>query len=485
MRFDNDIDEARNKWLCFRCVGEDFLKRDIRINGKRRKCSYCEKMGNAYSIEEMSEQIKTAFSEHYIRTPDQPSPFEYAMLEGRCWERDGEEVTYAIMNAADIPEDAASDIQKILENEFEDFEAATMGEESEFGPQTYYAEKGTDDSSWQMEWRQLELSLKSQARFFNHFAAKHLATIFDGLEAMKTRDDRPMIVNGGPGTALVDIYRARVFQSDKSLEVALEKPDQHIGPPKSADAIGGRMNANGISVFYGANDPKVALAEVRPPVGSQVVVARFAIIRNIRLLDLTTLENIMTKGSIFDPVFNSRLEQAMFLRSLSQRITKPVMPEDEAFEYLPTQAIADFLANEATINIDGIIFPSIQANGQALNVALFHKAAKIEEIELPAGTEVSVSLGSMNEDGWEVNYCVTEQVPREEENADKSQQPFSFSDSGLHNLRDWDDDDGSFRKVTLKIDLQSLKVHIVEAVKFTTYEHPVSRYRFEKHENNF
>lgn len=39
------------------------------------------------------------------------------------------------------------------------------------------------------------------------------------------------------------------------------------------------MNARGVSVFYGANDPTAAIAEVRPPVGSQVAVAQFEIIR--------------------------------------------------------------------------------------------------------------------------------------------------------------------------------------------------------------
>jgi hypothetical protein len=32
------------------------------------------------------------------------------------------------------------------------------------------------------------------------------------------------------------------------------------------------MNARGISVFYGANNQKAAIAEVRPPVGSQIAV---------------------------------------------------------------------------------------------------------------------------------------------------------------------------------------------------------------------
>lgn len=492
MLFDNESDDLKNKRQCFRCVGEDFLKRDIQANGKRRKCSYCGKVGKSYSIGEMSERIETAFAEHYNRTSDQPTSFHYAMLADKeinyVWYRDGEEVVYAIMNAADIPEEAASDIQRILDEKFGDFESATMGEETEFARKSHYEEKGPDDSYWQVEWRQLEQSLKSQARFFNHLAAQHLTTIFEGLDTMRALDGRPMIIDAGPSTSLVALYRARVFQSDESLEAALRKPDQHIGSPPSADANAGRMNAKGISVFYGANNPVVALAEIRPPVGSQVVVARFEIIRPIRLLDLTALENVTTEGSIFDPVFNRRLEQAMFLRSLSRRITKPVMPDDEAFEYLPTQAIADFLANEATTNIDGIVFPSVQAAGKALNVVLFHKAARVEEIDFPAGTEVNVSLGSMGEDGWEVDYSITEWVPPKKDETEQRPQLPSSVHSDLYDLNDievLDDLNCGIREKTLKIDLKTLKVHAVKAVDFTTDEHSVSHHQWEKHEDKF
>jgi hypothetical protein len=111
-------------------------------------------------------------------------------------------------------------------------------------------------------------------------------------------------------------------------------------------------------------------------------------------------------GSIFDPALKHRLERAMFLRSLSRRIRAPIMPDDEVFEYLATQAIADFLATETPV--DGIIFPSVQAAGKAQNVVLFHKAARVEEINLPKGTDVSARLGQMYEEGWEVEYTVIE-----------------------------------------------------------------------------
>ena len=309
---------------------------------------------------------------------------------------------YAVMNAAEIPEPAADDIQKILEDKYFDFEASKMSEETDFSSGSYYQEKETVDSYWQEEWREFEHSLKTEARYFSSAAANHLELVFHGIDLMKTQDGRLLVVDAGPGTSFNVLYRARVFQTDEKLEEALTRPDLYLGPPPSMYANAGRMNAHGISVFYGANDPDVALAEARPPVGSRVAVARFEIVRPIKLLDLTALSAVTTSGSIFDPEYAGRIERAMFLRRLSQIITKPVMPDDEPFEYIATQAVADFLATESTMQLEGIIFPSVQTAGHSVNFVLFHKAARVEELDLPKGTEVSASLGQMYEEGWEV-----------------------------------------------------------------------------------
>ena len=157
------------------------------------------------------------------------------------------------------------------------------------------------------------------------------------------------------------------------------------------------------------------------------------------------------------------------------------MPDDETFEYLPTQAIADFLATERTPQIDGILFPSIQAAGGALNVVLFHKAARVEELGLPKGTDVSASLGEMYEEGWEVEYTVIERVPPE-----KAEPPSKKESRIFENFTDdpegnWHPPNFDGREVTLRIDLESVKVHIVRAVEFSTEEHSVRRHRWEKY----
>lgn len=125
------------------------------------------------------------------------------------------------MNSADMPEAAAEDIQQILEDKFDDFDCAAMGEEAEFSSDAHYEQKGTSDQAWQEEWRSFEKSLKTEARFFSRAAASHLAAIFSGIDVLRSRDGRPLVVDAGPGTSFSSVYRARVFQADDKLEAAL------------------------------------------------------------------------------------------------------------------------------------------------------------------------------------------------------------------------------------------------------------------------
>jgi len=466
---DDDIDELKAEYICFRCVGEEYLREEIQHKGRVKKCFYCGKRGRSYTIDDLSEMIESAFEQHFVRTS----------------EDDGQPVVDAIADAAAIPEVAAQAIQSLLEDKHYDHHAAKAGEESEFALDCYYAEKGVSDYVWQEEWRNFEHSLKSEARFFSRTAAAHLASVFGSIDKMSATDGRPLVLDAGPGTSLTAVYRARVFQSDERLKVALCRPDQQLGSPSMADASGGRMNARGISVFYGANEPGVAIAEVRPPVGSQVAVARFSIIRRLRLLDLTALSAVSERGSLFDSTFASRLERATFLRSLSERITRPILPDDEALDYLTTQAIADFLATENEPMLDGILFPSGQAAGNALNIVLFHKAARIEAIDLPEGTEIDASTGLNGEEGWEPWYSVSEVVlPKDDIEHNRDDIDFPSLPEPLFG-EPWRDPRSDVRESTLRIDLESIKVNVVQRVKFECEEHNVHRHRSTKHKPKF
>lgn len=481
----DDIEELKAKQICCQCVGEAYLSREIEHEGAEAECSYCGETERCISVEELSDRVETAFEDHYTRTSDQPDSWQQSMLSDResdyMWFRDGEPVLDAIEAAAEMPAEAAADVQAVLDDRHADIEAAKMGDETEFSSETHYEEKGASDRAWQEEWRTFEESLKTEARFFSRTAAAHLATVFGKIDKLKTKGGRPLIVQAGPKRALNHLYRARVFQADDKLEEALCRPDLHLGSPPARLAAAGRMNARGISVFYGATAARAAIAEVRPPVGSKVAVARFSIVRPLRLLDLTALGNAWDGGSIFDPSLKDRQERVAFLWSLGDRMTRPVMPDDEAFNYLSTQAIADFLATENEPQLDGIVFRSVQANA-GRNVVLFHKAARAEAMEFPKDTEIEARIGSVTEDGWEYDYAVTERVPppRSPPAKDDDDWPGPLFSGRIYHSRETD-----FRDFTLRVDPAWVVVHHVDWVSYRSTTHEVSRHRFEKNGPKF
>jgi len=479
----SDSDTPEVKHICFACVGEEFLRAEIEKEGEAATCAYCGKQRKSISIEQLADRVEGAFEEHYRRTSTEPSSLEYMMLkEGDYdWDREGEPAVWAIANAAEIEEAPATDVQKVLEERHSDFDMAAMGEECEFDSEAYYEEKGPNDIEFREEWWGFEQSLKTETRFFNKRAQATLGSVFEGLADHETRDGRRVVIQAGPGLALSSLYRARVFQSSEPLEKALERPDIEIGPPPFEMATAGRMNARGISVFYGATEPTVALAEIRPPVGSRVVIGKFDLLRPMRLLDVAALQSVFVKGSIFDGGYIRHLEQAKFLGHLSRRITMPVMPNDEPSNYLITQAIADYLATE--IKLDGIVYPSAQAGSNAQNVVLFRHAARVREMELPPKTEISAQLYQDTDEGRETDYWVWEEVPPPEPPEAGEAKDTSLRRVLLSSISGTHDTDG--REVTLHLDLTSIEVHHITGVVFSTEAYPVRRHRSEKRKSPF
>lgn len=475
----SDDTPIEDKWICSACIEEEYLQAKVEKAGERAKCDYCGTRGKTISIGDLADDVQGAFERHYYRTPVDASDFEYMMMKetNYQWEREGQPAVYAIEEVAHIPHDAAEDVRQVLEGRNYDMDDAAMGGESEFDSDSHYEEGIADTSELHESWQRFRTSLKTEARLFNRTAEAMLDSVFDGLDAHATRDRKKVIVDAGPGKKISALYRARVFQSDEKLEQALKRPDRELGPPPSVAASAGRMNSRGIAVFYGATSAAVALAETRPPVGSRVLVGRFEIIRPLRLLDVEALRSIYIQGSIFDPEHLERLKKAKFLASLSHQITQPVMPDDEPFEYLVTQAIADYLATR-TAPLDGIIYPSVQNGGSKKNVVLFHKSARVADLDVPEGTEISAHLYEHSDEGVTPDYLVFESVPPVKEEKNDDDDFFSHStylpEQGSHN--------GDGREPALRVDTASLHVHHVERVTFRTDAFKVDRHRTEKHD---
>lgn len=484
MLFPEAIDDLEKKAICHDCVKESFLSNDIAESGRLSVCAYCQEIASCYPLADVADRVSLAFEEHYIRTPDYPTAWEQSLMSDRessyDWVRDGTQAAQAIEDAARIPSDAAEDIRAILEERNANPHLDEIGEESEFDVDSCYVERSTYEAGWHSEWARFEQSMRSEARFFSRSASNLLAAVFGGIDKFKSRSKKALVVRIGPNAKLKSLYRARVFQSTASLKQALERPESHLGPPPSHLAAAGRMNARGISVFYGATNPDTALAEVRPPVGSRVVVARFDISRPLRLLNLTAFDRIDDAGSVFDPTLKGRLERISFLHTLGSLMTRAVMPDDETLDYLPTQAVADFLATENDPLLDGIIFKSVQT-GSGRNIVLFWKAALVEPPSLREGTTVEAETEHFTDEGLEPDYTVYENVPDLDtlvESAVDVDPSFEYlipESSYVHSSSEMQD-----RSPSLRLDFASLTVRHVESVRFSCNEFPVSRHKIHK-----
>lgn len=466
--------DAQQTFICHECVSDKFLKKEIWTEGKRKKCSYCKKNRKSVRLKWFADRIHSAIEEHFYLTSDQPSSLENILLNDResnyVWERSGEPINSLIQEIAEVDEAIASDTQDYLS----EWDCGEYWEENSYGDEACYEENPPDKYPFQESWDFFCQEITFRARYFSQAAERVLDELFSDIYSLETFDGKSAIHIGGPNTENSEIYRARTSQTYNSLDRILTNPVKELAAPPPKSSKHGRMNAAGISVFYGATDAETCIAEVRPPVGSQVVVGRFQIIREIRLLDLSILSQIYVKGSYFDKEFGGRKGHAAFLKRLVSEFTKPVMPDKETLEYLPTQVVAEYLVEKIKPRLDGIIFDSSQIKTGGQNIILFHNSCGIEPYKLPAGTTVSINYGWSTPEDYDDSITVFEEVPKNYQvessvHADAGEKEFET---------DWQ----KYKDITLLLDVNSdIDVRVIMGTKYESHKRITSRHRNEKY----
>lgn len=159
------------------------------------------------------------------------------------------------------------------------------------------------------------------------------------------------------------LFRARTRTRNERHDTAAA-----LGPPPPTLATqSNRMNPPGISMFYGADDADLAVAEVRNRSAS---IGAFESLRPIRILDLADLPE--TSGMFSDCDRMDRFALA-FLADFAELIVQPVPRNDRTqVDYIPAQVFTEFLRDFAFEGgpIDGVRYRS--ATGEpGLNVVLF------------------------------------------------------------------------------------------------------------------
>lgn len=388
--------DLAEKAVCGTCIGNQFLSQMISASEKTDMgCAYCGRNAPTLELYEIAQIFDREFQDNYqVSDNVLREDHGYPSLGGELHEIIQQEVEPAF---DELAEDLSEIVRAVWEREACDGQAPEAD--------ALFIKTGIADYWLHRRWHDMQESLRTRARFVNPDALEVLQMVFDKVDKDVTASGEPLIVEVGPGHELGTLFRARVFQSDDALEKALEDPDGQLGPPPSGVGNAGRMNARGVSMFYGANSPDVAIAEVRPPVGSRVAVAEFKILRSIRLLDLTRLPKIppIVNRSIFDTSSLESARRQKFLSQLERVLTKPVLPEHSEDGYLLTQVISDYLATHAKLNLDGLIFRSVQVSASEkmspLNVTLFNKASFVKRFFKRHGRDLNAYLYETGDKG--------------------------------------------------------------------------------------
>lgn len=161
------------------------------------------------------------------------------------------------------------------------------------------------------------------------------------MEDISTNPERII----SPGEKL---FRCRIIKkgdttNQKKNFFGFDDKGSFVPPPESTRDL--RANYRYIPYLYCANDPYIALVEVRPRFGANVSIATIEVKDKLTLLDFT---NGKKPSKMTDAKVN-------LFSDLSSMFSKPVTDDDDITDYIPTQFIAEYAKR---LDYDGIVFRS-------------------------------------------------------------------------------------------------------------------------------
>ena len=469
----NELEKLK---ICNKCINEPYLSSEITKKGVKNQCYHCGFFESTTTLGELADYVNWSFKNYYKKVRFEPNRYKKELAWDKEIEFDlyqGTELaTKIIEEITKVKTAIAIDLQNILfyRNYSDDKECL----ETEFNSKSRYIDKDPDISELEKKWNDFKLDLQTKSRYFSHSAENFLSIIFENLEDLDCLFQPALTVEAGPDLEMNEFYRARCFEGKEDLLRAMETPGKELGPPPSNRGAGGRMNSRGISVFYGSNSAEVALAEVRPPVGSYVLVGKFRLVRRLRLLNLREENTSHTAISYFDPSFLDLFRRAIFLQDLATILPRPVLPSAAESEYLPTQIISDYLANKLEPPFDGILFPSTQAassrsqesdNVVDTNVVLFNRSSKVRNIGY------KFRIDHLCFDAIGVHYFSADAENSEESILREDKGQLRRGNAALENDLMYS---SNLRPDTLEVDRRSLRVHIVDGVVVKSKSYPIN-----------
>jgi hypothetical protein len=178
-------------------------------------------------------------------------------------------------------------------------------------------------------------------------------------------------------------YRARIRTGDVTYPIG------EMGAPPKRLATHGRANPPGIPYLYLGSLPETAAAEVRPHTGDVACVADFTIAHPLAAVDLRNPRKLVSPFLLADAGAIGQLRADIpFLERLGEELTRPVLPQGAAIDYIPSQYLCEFIKK---CGYDGVIYRSSVSDG--MNLALFDPSkAEGGEVSLYNVSRVTVKI---------------------------------------------------------------------------------------------
>lgn len=345
-----------NQYVCTSCIGDEIIRLRIEELGSAAVCSYCGEKDLVVDFEDLAGWVDVTYRACF-------------KISNYGFDGSGESSDQIINNMLKTDDCSIGEDLSVYLNSLE-HRAVSKGDDAMYEAGQSYVHQDIDGIEHNELWRAFCRSIKHESRFFSLSAKDFLDSIFDGIEEQLTYRNEKLI----DSIRLDNIFRARRAGSKSELDKILADPECELYAPPESVAPNGRMNANGISIFYGAFDSETCLAEVRLAVGEIAVVAAFSSSEALKVFDATKLDHLSNNLSYFASDYLMRSSQIVFLSEFQQVISRPVMPGTESLDYLPTQAMTEYLTTFK--GVDAILFSSSQTSGK--NAAVLVSKIKLE-----------------------------------------------------------------------------------------------------------
>ena len=390
----NDIE-----FICPECIGEKTLSnRMVKMRPKFDDANKCDihPRRKGIPLSEVAEIVDEVVRNNYGWGEFEPVP---RMDDDRVDHvQEGETLDFLLQDLLEADLNVVAAIKRwLFEN---DNYWPPDGEEAFYAEDQNYVQIDEDGHAFSVLWREFRRVIQHEQRFFNSTGFELLKEIFDGIHTLSRADKDRAIYMAGPDESLNRVFRTRHADTEQEQQKIVVSPHSELAAPPALSRKPGRMNPSGIAALYCALEIETCVAEMRPPVGGTLIGTAMEIIRPICVLDLTKFEGPPRPLSMFDRRYSKMSSQWAFMQSFRHEISRPVLPNDEHLEYVPTQVVAEFLAHHHDVyikgemrKIDAILFSSAQRPG-GTNIVFLGDATAVEQPDQEAPKKRSSGISS-------------------------------------------------------------------------------------------